>query len=318
MNEYLRMVSAEVNDAYDGLRVYDVLRAQMGLSDGCIRRAKRVEGGILLDGAPVFTNRRVETGQKVSLAFDGPGVPGSTTDLAPEAGSLQVLHADDDLLVVDKPAGLVMYPSPGHDGNTLANRVSGWLAARNRRCGIHAAHRLDRDTSGLAVFALNSLAKDRLQEQLHTGSFEREYLALCLGRPEPAEGSVEAPMGLLSRHPNVYGVASDGKPARTRYWAIGSWSVQGTEITAVRLRLDTGRTHQIRIHLAHIGHPLLGDAAYGSASPLMARAALHSWRLRLVHPLSGERLQLECAPPADLQRLMPDGGKPTGASATCG
>ena len=304
----MRTVSCIVDAAHDGLRVYDVLRGQMGISDGCVRRAKHLEGGILLDGEPAYANEHVKAGSRVALAIDAPGIPGSSTDITPEHAFVSIVYADDDLLVVDKPAGLVMYPSPSHSDGTLANRLAGWLAEQGRCVGLHAVHRLDAGTSGLVVFALHSFAKERLQEQLHTGAFEREYRAICAGVPNPAAGTIDAPIDKLTRNPNTFGVTPDGKRAVTCYEVLemraGSAADAQDACSLVRVKLQTGRTHQIRIHLAHVGNPLVGDATYGSPSDRIGRPALHSFRLALVHPVTGARIALEAPMPADMQALL--------------
>ena len=304
----MRTISCIVDEVHDGTRVYDVLRGQLGASDGCVRRAKQVEGGILLDGQPAFANKRVAVGQEVALAIDAPDMPGSASELAPEFDPVHVVHADDDLLVVDKPAGLVMYPSPSHSTGTLANRLAGWLVETGRRGGLHAVHRLDRGTSGLVVFALHSFAKERLQAQLHTGAFARAYQAVCEGIPVPPAGTIDAPLDRLTRNPSTFGVAPNGKQAVTHYMVretvpapadapVAAWSL-------VDLRLETGRTHQIRIHLAHIGCPLVGDATYGSASPRIDRPALHSSALSIVHPVTAEHLSFATPLPPDMAQLL--------------
>ena len=299
----MRTISGIVADGRDGARVYDVLRGQMGLSDGCVRRAKHIEGGILLDGQPTWANARVKAGQRLELAYDAPGLPGSATDIAPEPGPVQVVYADDDLVVVDKPAGLVMYPGPSHAAGTLANRLAGWLQDRGRRCGLQAVHRLDAGTSGLVAFALHSFAKERLQVQLH-GEFTREYLAVCEGVPDPPAGVVDVPLGRVSRSPNVFGVMPDGKPSVTRYEVLRVSGGEDGARALLSLRLETGRTHQIRIHLAHIGHPLVGDATYGRASGDIAWPALHSHRIAFIHPVTGVSLAFEQPLPPDMSALL--------------
>ena len=299
------MVSCIVDGAHDGARVYDVLRMQLGVSDGCVRRAKHVPGGIQLDGAPERANAPVCAGQQVALAIDAPGMPGSFTDMAPQEGPMEAVYCDDDVLVVDKPAGLVIYPSPGHPDGTLANRVVAWLLAQGRRCGVHAVQRLDAGTSGLVVFALHSFAKERMAAQLHTEAFVREYVAVCEGWLEPDAGFVDVPVGLLSCSPNVFGATPEGKPAVTRFQVVERGRTPaGEPCSLVRLRLETGRTHQIRIHMAHVGHPLLGDDAYGRASGFIARPALHSQRVSFAHPVTGERVSCEAPLPRDIAALM--------------
>lgn len=311
------MVSCIVADEPACTTVYEVLRLQIGASDGCVRRAKHVPQGILVDGESTYVNAPVAVGQQVAMAIDGPGLSGSTTGLQPEYEPVSMLFADEDLLVVDKPAGVVMYPSPGHSAGTLANRLVGWMRGNGLAGGLQAVHRLDRETSGVAVFARNSFAKDQLQRQLHSGAFAREYLAVCCGAPSSQQGEIAAPLGKLSSSPNVYGVVQDGKPSLTRYEVLSTWRLpetalpegegpegNGEELSLVKLQLETGRTHQIRIHMAHIGHPLVGDAAYGMPSSLIDRAALHSWRLRVTHPVTREKVSIKAPLPPDIKRLL--------------
>ena len=300
----MRFASCIVDAAHDGMPAYDVLRSQIGASDGSVRRAKHVEGGMLLDGVPAWARDTVREGQKLELAIAGPGLPGSHTELPAEHGPVSVVYADEDVVVLDKPAGLVMYPGPGHAEGTLANRLAGWLERQGMQAGVQAVHRLDAGTSGLVLFALHSFAKERLSAQLHTEDFARAYLAVCMGCPQPATGGIEVPLGKLSSHPNVYGVVADGKPAHTDYQVLASGpGAGGAPLSLVALQLQTGRTHQIRIHMAHIGHPLVGDDAYGRPSPLIARPALHSARLSFTHPVTRERLTFESALPQDMRAL---------------
>ena len=303
------LASAAADDsAAEPLTAYRVLREQLGASDASVRRAKHVPGGIQVDGVPVWVNAPVRAGQRVSLAIAGPGLAGSETQVVPEPGFVSIVHADDDIVVVDKPAGLVMYPSPGHAGGTLANLLAGWMQREGRAGGLHAVHRLDRGTSGLVVFAFNSYAKDRLQAQLHTGSFAREYLAVCAGVPYPPYGTVDAPVGKLTQHPNTFGVVLGGKPSVTHYrveQVVGAAEApDGNVRSLVRLQLETGRTHQIRIHMAHIGCPLVGDATYGEVSPLIARPALHSCGITLEHPVTSEKMTYLSPLPIDFQALL--------------
>ena len=299
------MIACIVEPAYDGTRVYDVLRQRLRVSDGCVRRAKQVDGGVRVDGMSVRVNEKVRAGQTVALAYDAPGLPGSATDMEPEFSAVRMLHVDAGLLVVDKPAGIVMYPSPGHARGTLANRVAGWLKARGMAGGLQAVHRLDAGTSGIAVFARHSLAKERLQQQLHTGAFAREYLAVCSGWLEADVGTIDAPLGKVSTSPNAFGVVPDGKPALTRFWVVRRLTApDGSRCSLVRVRLETGRTHQIRIHFSHAGHPLVGDETYGAASALIARPALHSHHVALAHPITGARIVAESPLPPDMQALV--------------
>jgi 23S rRNA pseudouridine1911/1915/1917 synthase len=229
---------------------------------------------------------------------------------APEAIALRVLFEDEALLVIDKPAGLVVHPGSGNWRGTLLNALLHHAPALAAipRAGI--VHRLDKDTSGLMAVAKTLEAQAALARQLHARSVRREYLALVHGSVAQ-DGCVEAPIGRHPVHRTRMAVVGGGRHARTHYQVLER--LPGC--TLVRCRLDTGRTHQIRVHMQSIGHPLVGDPVYGrrpsgesaAARALLAafpRQALHAARLELAHPASGERLGWESAPPPDLLELL--------------
>ena len=227
----------------------------------------------------------------------------ATTPNAPEAIALSIAHEDAAILVLDKPAGLVVHPGSGNWSGTLLNALLHHAPALASlpRAGI--VHRLDKDTSGLLVVAKDPEAQTELTRQLAARSVKREYLALARGDIKQAL-TVDAPIG---RHPvqrTTMAVVAGGRSARTHVEPVERFGVA----TLVRCRLETGRTHQIRVHLAAIKHPLLGDPTYGGRRvdvtiPAFGRQALHAWRLGLVHPVSGESMQFEAQPPADFVAL---------------
>jgi 23S rRNA pseudouridine1911/1915/1917 synthase len=227
--------------------------------------------------------------------------PPAPASLQPAAEQipLEVLYEDDDFLVVVKPAGMVVHPAPGHPSGTLVHallgRGGGWSrAGGDARPGI--VHRLDRGTSGLILAARTDAAHRSLSAQLATRTLSRTYLAVVRGRPAPAAGVVEGAIGRHPRDRRLMAVTAAGRFARTRYRVLetrGGYSL-------VVVDLDTGRTHQIRVHLAALGHPVAGDEAYGGLRPgEPPRPLLHATRLRLRHPASGEPLEFEAPPPAD-------------------
>ncbi|MDE0051675.1 MAG: RluA family pseudouridine synthase [Rhodospirillales bacterium] len=256
---------------------------------------------------------RVKPGQAVTLVIPPP------VDETPRAQSipLQIAYEDDDLIVVDKPAGLVVHPAPGNPDRTLVNALLAHCGASLsgiggvRRPGI--VHRLDKDTSGLMVAAKHDAAHRGLSAQFATRRLSRTYNAVVWGVPRP-QGRIEGAIGRDPRNRKRMAVrTSGGKPALTRYRVLKS---PGPRWSLVECRLETGRTHQIRIHMAHIGHPLLCDALYGGARSrgrgehlraalaLCPRQALHAARLAFVHPVSGAELAFESALPADMQALI--------------
>jgi 23S rRNA pseudouridine1911/1915/1917 synthase len=208
-----------------------------------------------------------------------------------------VVHEDASLVVVDKPAGLVVHPAPGHRSQTLIE-----LLARDRGEDLQLVHRLDRDTSGLMVVAKGEEAQSRLREALRRREMEREYLALVKGRPGSRTGTIEAPLG---RHPirRTRMSTRTDRPREARTHFTVERFLEG--YTLVRARLETGRTHQIRAHFAAIGHPVAGDPEYGGRGQLgLARQFLHSARLALPHPESGDRQEWESPLPDDLEAAL--------------
>jgi 23S rRNA pseudouridine1911/1915/1917 synthase len=262
-------------------------------------------GQVRVDGMRVKPRTRVVGGEQVDILAQLPEV----TAFTPEPMPLCVVYEDEELLVIDKPAGLVVHPAAGNWSGTLLNGLLHYDARLSAlpRCGI--VHRLDKDTSGLLVVARTAAAHKSLVAQLSARSVSREYRALVFGTVV-AGGRVDAPIG---RHPvrrTAMAVVSNGKPAVTDYRVIG----RHPAATLLAVRLQTGRTHQIRVHMAHIGHALVGDPVYGSSrlramagAPALAnfpRQALHAVRLGLVHPRTDEALDFEVPLAADLAALL--------------
>jgi 23S rRNA pseudouridine1911/1915/1917 synthase len=262
-------------------------------------------GRVTRDGTPLAPRDKVWTGDRVQV--DGEPDPEVLATL-PEDIPLEIVYEDAAILVVDKPAGLVVHPGSGNPRGTLQNAVLRHApeTANVPRSGI--VHRLDKDTSGLLVVAKTLAAQVALVRQLQARTVTREYLALVYGEVAH-DGHVEAPIG---RHPvsrTRMAVVAAGRPARTRYRAVERFA----GITLLRLALETGRTHQIRVHMQSIGHPLVGDPVYGrravpSSCPAAARAfsrqALHAQTLGLVHPASGILLRWTVPLPADMETLI--------------
>lgn len=281
----------------DGGTVDGWLRRQLGLSGTAVKRARRLEKGILLDSAPAFPNTPAATGQVLSVRVDD----GACSGPEPQEGPLRILWEDEDLLVLDKAAGIPVHPGPGRPGGTVGNYVAAHYRAGGVTAGFHPVNRLDRGTSGLMVVAKHAFAQEKLIPRLHTGSFSRTYLAVCRGTPEPESGWIDAAIGREDGSVLRRTVRPDGAAARTWYETLKNTGGRAL----VRLVLDTGRTHQIRVHMAYIGHPLLGDFLYGTEDRgLIARAALHAAELSLRQPVTGEFLQFKAPLPEDMRRLL--------------
>jgi 23S rRNA pseudouridine1911/1915/1917 synthase len=261
--------------------------------------AERILPTVLVDGRPRPKSYQLEGGEQ--LEFEPPEAARST--LEPEQMDLRIAHEDEHLLVVDKPAGLVVHPAPGHATGTL---VHGLLALdpeggeEPERPGI--VHRLDRDTSGLLVVARSREAHRRLQELVREREIEREYLALVVGRPRSRAGRIEAPIGRDRRDPTRHSLDTDTPREAITHFELEEL-LRGHAL--LRVRLETGRTHQIRVHLEAIGLPVAGDPVYGRAGELgLARQFLHAARLAFPHPVTGERVETESPLPDDLAAAL--------------
>jgi len=280
-----------------GLRLDQAL-ARLLPEESRSRLARLVaEGHVKVDGAAALPRRKLKSGEVLEVAL-APR-PADIAHAAEEI-ALAVVHEDDEVIVIDKPPGLVVHPGSGNWAGTMLNALLHHAPATRDlpRAGI--VHRLDKDTSGLLVVAKTEAAQASLVRQLQARTMKRTYLALARGRVA-RDGTVEAPIG---RHPvqrTKMAVVASGKPAITHYRVRERFAAH----TLLECELETGRTHQIRVHLASIGHPLEGDPAYaGRGKSAFHRQALHAWRLAFDHPASGERVQFESRLPADFAALL--------------
>lgn len=290
----MRVFEIRISPELEGCTVEQVMRRGLHLSPTRIKRAKFAPDGILLEGELVFSDHRVSQGQCLVVTLP----ERSTVVLDQTPGGVDILYEDDWLLVLNKPAGLPVHPGPGHYADTLGNRLSWVLGQRGEQLPFRPVNRLDKGTSGIMLAAKSAEAHEALQNLLHTDGFCREYLALTRRPPQPPRGQIDAPIGPVPGELNRYQVDQGGKIARTDYDTL---EARG-DGTLLRLKLHTGRTHQIRVHLAFLGCPLLGDTEYGG-EPVLDRPALHSWRVVLRHPFTGEPFQWTAPLPEDFVKL---------------
>jgi len=258
-----------------------------------------IEGFVTVDGRQLKPAEHLSAGARVAVIIPPPEQP---PVLQTERIPVTILFQDFDLIVVDKPAGLTVHPAPGHPSGTLVNAL---LAITPDLKGISGTlrpgivHRLDKDTSGLMVVAKNDRAMRALQRQLKDREVHKTYLALVQGVPKPAEGVVEAPIGRHPKNRKKMAVVPNGREAVTRYRV--KEAIAGGEYALLEVEPVTGRTHQIRVHMAALGHPIVGDAVYGKRSAVLNRQFLHAWKLAFAMPLGGREVEFESPLPGDLR-----------------
>ena len=261
------------------------------------------EGAVTLGGEPVKKNRKTEAGEVYVVALPDP----EPIEATPQNIPLDVVYEDEDVIVVNKPVGMVVHPAPGHPDGTLVNALlhhcGGSLSGVGGELRPGIVHRIDRDTSGLIIAAKNDAAHLALAAQLEDHSLYREYHAIAVGGFREDAGAVDAP---VARHPvDRKKMAVDrvnGKNAVTHWRVLERYS----GYTYLKCRLETGRTHQIRVHMAHIGHPLLGDTVYGAKKPVpgLAGQCLHAAQLTFTHPATGERVEVQAPLPGWFQAAL--------------
>jgi 23S rRNA pseudouridine1911/1915/1917 synthase len=301
--------SLAVPDGLDGMRLDAAVARIFGLSRAAA--ASLVESGdASLDGAPASKSARVSAGAQLDVTLPDPPGSAEAADQPPPrlVAGMTIIYEDADLLVVDKPVGVAAHPSPGWDGPT----VTGGLAAAGRRIATSGAaerqgivHRLDVGTSGLMVVAKSEIAYSRLKDAFRERTVDKRYRALVQGHPDPSRGTIDAPIG---RHPGAdyrFAVVAGGRPSITHYETVEAFRAA----SLLDVRLETGRTHQIRVHMAAVRHPCVGDLAYGADPTLAARLGLsrqwlHAARLSFAHPTEGRPVSFESPDPADLAAAL--------------
>lgn len=291
-----RWLRHRVRDEDAGRTLQEVLVETLGVSRRMIQRLTR-STGILLNGRTAYLGRKVRAGDLVSARVQGAEV----ATLEPIAMPLQIIHEDTELLVVDKPTGMLVHPV-GAGEPTLAHGVAHHWWEQGVRARVRPVHRLDRNTSGLVAFARSAHVHQALDRQLRHRDMHRSYLAVVIGAPGESEGTIDAAIGKHPSRTNLRVVTPQGGARAVTHFQVIE-TLDGAALLSVEL--ETGRTHQIRAHLAHIGHPLLGDLRYGAPrNSGIDRQALHAARLVFDHPITHERLDLTSPLPADMEALL--------------
>lgn len=301
---YYQPLAYTVPPSDDGLELRTVLQRRLHLSRKLLSRVKLTEKGITVNGERKYINARVQTGDLVEVRMEEE----QSDDILPQDLPLDILFEDKHLLVVNKPAGMIVHPTHGHYVNTLANAVVYHWQQRGEQVRFRPVHRLDRETSGVLAVAKNPYVHQQVSEQMKVNKVEKQYLALVYGSVAQDQGTIDAPIDRDPQEPHVRIVTPCGYPSITHYRVVERFEGE----TLVSIRLETGRTHQIRVHMKHIGHPLVGDKMYLPDSdihlpdivPHLDRHALHAERLAFGHPVSGDWSVFTAGLPDDIANLL--------------
>ncbi len=279
-----------VPQAYNGEKLISFLRGELGVSVRMLNKLKADPEGLKRNGAHIRTVDLIYTGERITVCF-----PPEKAAIAPAQNvSLDIVYEDADVLLLNKPGDLAVHPTHNHQGDTLANQVAGYLAQKGSAGVFRAVGRLDKTTSGLVLCALNKHAAFRLSY-----AYEKEYLAVAQGAFTGC-GTIDKRIYRPDPNKTLRAAGDHGETAVTHWEALCT----NGELSLLRVTLETGRTHQIRVHFASLGAPLAGDEMYGGSTRLIARTALHCERIRFTHPVTGEALSFSVAPPEDMRKLI--------------
>ena len=293
MSRYLTYI---IKPEESGITIKDYLKKK-SFSHALIANLKKYEDGIMVNGVRKYTDHHLVTDDELNVCIrEKPTVSRiMSTEL-----KLSVLYEDEDLMVVDKQAGIPIHPSRLNNTETLANAVANYLTDKDIDPVFHCINRLDKDTSGLTIIAKNMYAASLLSEMIRIRTIKRDYLAICEGIFRNKQGSVCAPITRNGTSMIRYVDHENGEYAETDYHVTG----EGNGLSLVKLTLKTGKTHQIRVHMKHIGHPLIGDRLYNPDNRIMERQALHAQKLTFTHPVTGMNISITSDIPADMESVI--------------
>lgn len=328
MSEYYPPISYTVPPSEDGWLLKTILQKRLHVSRKLQSRLKLTEQGITVNGQRVYISVPVRDGDVVEIRMEKE----ISDDILPEPIPFRILYEDEHLLIVNKEAGIIVHPTHGHYTGTLANGVVHYWRDKGEAFRFRAVHRLDQETSGVIAIAKNPYVHQHISEQMIANEVDKRYLALVHGVPSPEEGEVDGPIDRDPEEPHRRIVTPDGYPSLTRYKVVEAY---GSSSSLVQLKLETGRTHQIRVHMTSIGCPLIGDKLYrhpvyrmlppeeeGAPETVLpqgldpsertvvlldhsiSRQALHAWELSFQHPVTRERLTFQAPLPPDMTRLI--------------
>lgn len=298
-------------DNYETVR--QVINGEFGISSNLLIKLKKHQK-ILLNHNSTYIDKVINVGDVITVIID---FEEDNSNIVPTNMELHILYEDDGLLIVDKPSGIPVHPSILHYDNSLSNGVKYYFDTINLHKKIRPVNRLDKNTSGIVVFAKNEYIHDSLSKQMQNNIFKKEYITICEGKFDIKEGTINKPISRKANSIIERCVNPTGENAITHYKVIKEIKLDCSRnsnsnnnlvdfdwMSELLINLETGRTHQIRVHMAYIGHPVLGDSLYGHESSLINRQALHAYKIEFVHPITKEKIIIEAPLPEDMQKLI--------------
>ena len=295
------ILSIPVNNDDNFSNLKELLKVYFYISDRLLLKLKQ-NNKILVNGKIANIHNSLNCGDLVEIIID---FEEDNSNIIPVKMDLNILYKDDALLIINKPAGIPVHPSMDHFTDSLSNGVRFYFDSIGLKKKIRPVNRLDRNTSGIVIFAKNEYIQECLVRQMKAGLFEKEYIAICEGKFEHEEAIINAPIGRKENSIIERCVRVDGDTAITEYKVLKYNETSNYSI--VKCNLKTGRTHQIRVHMSYIGHPILGDTLYGNSSNLIQRQALHSYKVKFIHPISRKEVTFSAELPSDMIFTIGDG-----------
>lgn len=285
-----------VKDEEADIRVREILKRRLGFSSRLMRKVKN-DGGVACNGQPVKMNEKIKVGDRITVSL-----PKEESHFTPEPIPIDIVYEDEDLLLINKQPGYVVHPTKGHPCHTIANGIMDQMLKREQQYKIRFINRLDMDTSGLLAIAKNAYGQDDLAKQMEEGVVVKKYVALVRGIIKEESGTIDLPIGKEQEDQVKRAVVEDGAPSVTHYRVLERFAKGYSLIEVI---LETGRTHQIRVHMTHIGYPIVGDVLYGKAEVfLIERQALHAQSLSFFHPVTKAPIEVNAPLPADLTAAL--------------
>lgn len=294
------MILKYVKNADKYLTVRQVINEYFHISSRLCLKLKKSKK-ILLNGLPTYIDKEISDGDEIRVLIDfeedNSNIPSTKMDL-------NILYEDDYLLIINKPAGIPVHPSILHYEDSLSSGVKYYFDKINLHKKIRPVNRLDNNTTGIVIFAKNEYVHDLLSRQMQNKEFKKEYIAICEGHLENKSGTINVPIARKENSIIERCVNFDGDSAITHYKVIKEFIKNNTKMSELLINLETGRTHQIRVHLAYIGHPIVGDSLYGKEYSLISRQALHAYKVYFKHPITNKNMEITAEIPKDIVSLI--------------